>query len=168
MPAIPAPAPAEARTFLASVPLFRELSEADLDQIIPHLDWMLVPGGHVVCRQGDEGDRLYLVASGRLAIIRELPTGEDVLLSHAGRFESVGEVAVLTGNPRSATVRALRDSVIARLDREGLSLLLEEHPRIALAFTRRLAGWISPVSKTEARRGCIAVAVAAAQESIPL
>jgi predicted acylesterase/phospholipase RssA/CRP-like cAMP-binding protein len=168
MPAIPAPAPAEARAFLASVPLFRELGEADLDQVIPHLDWMLVPGGHVVCRQGDEGDRLYLVASGRLAIVRELPTGEDVLLSQVGRGESVGEVAVLTGNPRSATVRALRDSVIARLDRAGLSLLLEEHPRIALAFTRRLAGWISPVSKVETRRSCIAVAVAAAQESIPL
>ncbi|HEX5714692.1 MAG TPA: patatin-like phospholipase family protein [Thermoanaerobaculia bacterium] len=168
MPAIPAPAPVDVRAFLAAVPLFRDLGEADLDQIIPYLDWMLVPGGHVVCRQGDEGDRLYLVASGRLAVVRELPSGEDVLLSHAGRFESVGEVAVLTGNPRSATVRALRDSVIARLDRAGLSLLLEEHPRIALAFTRRLAGWISPVPKIETNRGCIAVAVAAAQESIPL
>lgn len=168
MPAIPAPAPAEARTFLASVPLFRELAEADLDLILPHLDWMLVPGGHVVCRQGDEGDRLYLVASGRLAILRELPNGEDVLLSHVGRGESVGEVAVLTGNPRSATVRALRDTVVACLDRPGLVLLLEEHPRIALAFTRRLAGWISPVPKVETSRGCIAVAVVAAQESIPL
>ena len=168
MPAIPAPAPAEARTFLASVPLFRELGEADLDQILTHLDWMLVPGGHIVCRQGDEGDRLYLVASGRLAIIREMPSGEDVLLSHVGRCESVGEVAVLTGNPRSATVRALRDTVIARLDRAGLSLLLEEHPRIALAFTRRLASWISPVPRISTSRGCIAVAVAAAQESIPL
>jgi len=168
MPAIPAPAPVEARAFLASVPLFRELSEADLDQIIPHLDWLLVPGGHVVCRQGDEGDRLYLVASGRLAIVRELPSGEDVLLSHVGRGESFGEVAVLTGNPRSATVRALRDSVIARLDRAGLSLLLEEHPRIALAFTRRFAGWISPVPNMAPSRACIAVAVVAAQENIPL
>lgn len=168
MPAIPAPDPAEVRTFLASIPLFRELGETDLDSIIPRLDWMLVPGGHVVCRQGDEGDRLYLVASGRLAILRELPNGEDVLLSHAGRGESVGEVAVLTGNPRSATVRALRDSVIARLDRAGLAQLLEEHPRIALAFTRRLAGWISPVPKVETSRSCIAVAVVAAQEGIPL
>ena len=168
MPAIPAPDPAEVRAFLASVPLFRELGQADLDSIVPRLDWMLVPGGHVVCRQGDEGDRLYLVASGRLAILRELPSGEDVLLSHAGRGESVGEVAVLTGNPRSATVRALRDSVIARLDRAGLALLVEEHPRIALAFTRRLAGWISPVTKVETSRSCIAVAVVAAQESVPL
>ncbi|MFL6293248.1 MAG: patatin-like phospholipase family protein [Thermoanaerobaculia bacterium] len=168
MPAIPAPAPAEARAFLASVPLFRDLGEADLDRIVSHLDWMLVPGGHVVCRQGDEGDRLYLVASGRLAIVRELPNGEDVLLSHVGRGESVGEVAVLTGNPRSATVRALRDTVIARLDRAGLAQMLEEHPRIALAFTRRLAGWISPAPRIETNRGCIAVTVVAAQESIPL
>lgn len=150
------------------MPLFRDLNEAELDPILPHLTWMLVPGGHVVCRQGDEADGLYLVASGRLAIVRELPGGETHLLSHAGRGESVGEVAVLTGNPRSATVRALRDTVIARLDRAGLVLLLEEHPRIALAFTRRLAGWIAPAPEAETSRGCLAVAVVAAHEGIPL
>lgn len=168
MPAIPPLPPAEARAFLASVPLFRGLGEADLDEISPLLDWMLVPGGHVVCRQGEEGDGLYLVVSGRLSIIRELPSGEDVMLSLVGRGESVGEVAVLTGNPRSATVRALRDTVLARLTRSGLVLLLEDHPKIALAFTRRLAGWIAPVPKIETPRSCVAVTVAAAQESIPL
>ncbi|HYN21314.1 MAG TPA: cyclic nucleotide-binding and patatin-like phospholipase domain-containing protein, partial [Thermoanaerobaculia bacterium] len=168
MPPIPAPAPLDVRTFLGSVSLFKELGEADLDEIGGRLEWILVPGGHIVCRQGDEGDGLYLVASGRLAIVRELPHGEDVILNHAGRGEVVGEVAALTGNARSATIRALRDTVLARLSRPGLALLLEEHPKIALAFTRRLAGWIAPVPKAELRRGCIAVSVAAAHESAPL
>ena len=56
MSAIPAPPPAEARAFLASVPLFRDLGEATLDEVVGHLEWFLVPGGHALCRQGDESD----------------------------------------------------------------------------------------------------------------
>lgn len=168
MPAIQPPPPAEARIFLASTPLFRDLAETDLDELATHLDWMLLPGGHIVCRQEDEGDGLYLVASGRLSIVRELPGGEDQILGYVGRGESFGEVSVLTGNPRSATVRALRDTVLARLSRTGLDLLLEAHPKIVLALTRRLATWLAPFPQAEIRRGCVAVAIAAVQEGIPL
>ncbi|HWM92037.1 MAG TPA: patatin-like phospholipase family protein [Thermoanaerobaculia bacterium] len=166
MPPIQPLPPAEARAFLASVLLFRDLGEAQLDEIVPHLEWMFVPGGHVACRQGDEGDGLYLIVSGRLVIVRELE-GQDAVLSHVGRGESFGEVAALTGNPRSATVRALRDAVLARLSRSGLELLLEDHPKIVLALTRRLAAWLSP-TKAEKPRSCVAVTLAAPREGIPL
>jgi predicted acylesterase/phospholipase RssA len=169
MSAIPAPPPAEARTFLTSVPLFRDLDEATLDEVVGHLEWFLVPGGHALCQQGDESDGLYLVASGRLSIIRELPGGEEIVLSHAGRGDSLGEVAALTGNSRSATVRALRDSVLARLGRTGLDRLLERHPKLILALTRRLATWIGPEAPPSERgRGCVAVAVIANREGVPL
>jgi predicted acylesterase/phospholipase RssA len=168
MSAIPAPPPAEARAFLASVPLFRDLDEATLDEVIGHLEWFFVPGGDALCRQGDESDGLYLVASGRLSIVRELPSGEEVVLSHVGRGDSLGEVAALTGNPRSATVRALRDSVLARLDRTGLDRLLERHPKLILSFTRRLATWIGPEPPPERGRGCVAVAVTGVRAGVPV
>jgi predicted acylesterase/phospholipase RssA len=172
MPAIPAPPPAEARAFLASVPLFHGLDETALDEVVGRLDWLLVPGGHALCRQGNESDGLYLVASGRLSILRELPTGEEVVLSHVGRGDSLGEVAALTGNPRSATVRALRDSVLARLGRTGLDQLLERHPKLILALTRRLATWIGPEAPVSERgRGCVAVALVATtatRDGVPL
>lgn len=168
MSEIPAPPRADAKAFLASVPLFRDLDEATLDEVVGHLEWLIVPGGQVLCRQGEPSDGLYLVASGRLSIVRELPGGEDVVLSHAGRGDSLGEVAALTGNTRSATVRALRDSVLARLARTGLDRLLERHPRIILALTRRLATWIGPEPSPERGRGCVAVAVVSAHEGVPL
>lgn len=161
MPEIPAPPPAEARAFLASVPLFRDLDEATLDEMAGHLEWLLIPGGQALCRQGEDSDGLYLVVSGRLSIVRELPGSEQVVLSHVGRGDSLGEVAALTGNPRSATVRALRDSVLARLTRNGLDRLLESHPKLILAFTRRLATWIGPETPPERGRGCVAVALVA-------
>ncbi|HEX3129533.1 MAG TPA: patatin-like phospholipase family protein [Thermoanaerobaculia bacterium] len=168
MPEIPAPPLAEARTFLRSVPLFRDLDEATLDEMAGHLEWLLIPGGQALCRQGEDSDGLYLVVSGRLSIVRELPGGEQVVLNHVGRGDSLGEVAALTGNPRSATIRALRDSVLARLARAGLDRLLESHPKLILAFTRRLATWIGPETSTERGRGCVAVAVTATHPETPL
>ncbi len=168
MPAIQPPPPAEARVFLASVPLFQDLAETGLDEVAAQLEWMFAPGGNAVCRQGEEGDGLYLVAGGRLSITRELPDGKDVVLGHVGRGESFGEVSALSGHPHSATVLALRDAVLARLPRAGLHLLLEAHPRIALALTRRLAAWLSPAPQEKKHRSCVAVAVTAARKGIPL
>lgn len=161
MPEIPAPPAAEARAFLATVPLFQDLDEATLDEMAGHLEWILIPGGQALCRQGEDSDGLYLVVSGRLSIVRELPGSEQVVLSHVGRGDSLGEVAALTGNPRSATVRALRDSVLARLTRTGLDRLLESHPKLILAFTRRLATWIGPEAPPERGRGCVTVTLVA-------
>lgn len=168
MPAIQPPPRSEIRAFLASVSLFRDLDEAGLDEVAGHLDWMSAPGGRTVWRQGDEGDGLYLVYRGRLSIERELAVGQDVVLSQVRRGESFGEVSTLTGNRRSATVCTLRDSVLARLSRDGLRLLLETQPSIALALTRRLAGWLAPAPQTGRRRSCVAVAVAAVREDIAL
>lgn len=168
MPEIPPPSAAEARKFLTSVPLFRDLDEGTLDEVAGHLEWVLVHGGQALCRQGDESDGLYLVVSGRLSIVRELPAGEQVVLSHVGRGDTLGEVAALTGNTRSATVRALRDSVLARLAHTRLDRLLERHPKLILALTRRLATWIGPEAPPERGRGCVAVAVASTHPGVPL
>jgi len=168
MPEIPAPPAAEARNFLSSVPLFQGLDEPTIDEVARHLEWFLIPGGQALCRQGDPSDGLYLVVSGRLSIVRELPAGEQVVLSHVGRGDTLGEVAALTGNTRSATVRALRDSVLARLTHTGLDRLLERHPKLILALTRRLATWIGPEAPPERGRGCVAVAVTSTREEVPL
>lgn len=161
---IPLPPPPDARAFLASTRLFGGLDEAALDEVASHLEWLLVPGGETICRQGEEGDGLYLVFSGRLVVLREEAVGEEIRVGEVGRGDSVGEMAVLTGQRRSATVRALRDVVVARLSADRASLVLGRYPGALLAIIRTLAGRLAPAKHPERSRSCLALAVAPAGE----
>jgi len=76
--------------------------------------------------------------------------GEDgcrEVVEHLGAGSVVGEVAILTGEPRTATVRSIRDSQLVRLAKEELHSLLEEHPRAATEMMRILAGRVSPTMR---------------------
>jgi predicted acylesterase/phospholipase RssA/CRP-like cAMP-binding protein len=159
LPAISPPPAAEVTAFLASTRLFGGLDETALDEVSRHLEWLLVSGGQAVCRQGEEGDCLYLVFSGRLAVVREAETGEDVLLGEVGRGDTVGEIAVLTGKTRTATVRALRDVVVARLARASVDHLVERYPGVSRAAIRALAGLLEASQRPERGRSCLALAV---------
>ena len=159
MPAIAAPPDAVVKSFLAGTRLLRGLDDAALDEVAACLEWLLVPGGQTVCRQGEEGDALYFVFSGRMAVVRERPNEEDVLLAEVGRGDTVGELALVTGRRRSATVRALRDVAVARLSRTNADHLIERHPRALLAITRTIAGWLEPTLRAERPRSCLALAL---------
>ncbi|HEY7213351.1 MAG TPA: patatin-like phospholipase family protein [Thermoanaerobaculia bacterium] len=160
------PSAADAKAFLASTRLFGGLEDAALDEVLSHLEWLLVAGGQTVCAQGEVGDCLYLVYSGRLAVVRE-ENGKPVLLGEVGRGDSVGEVAVLTGRRRSASVRALRDVVLARLPQAATMAMLAKHPNALLTITRTLAAWLEPAGRPEKSRSCLALAVAPVGEPVP-
>ena len=96
---------------------------------------VLIPAGHLVFKQGDPSDSLYIVSTGRLDVSLEPEGQEPVSIYEAGRGQIVGEMGVLTGEPRSATVRSLRDSLLFRLSKDRFEELIELHP----ALTRRIA-----------------------------
>jgi adenylate cyclase len=84
---------------------------------------------------GDAGDSLYVVASGRFEIY-----AGDTRLDVAGAGESFGEMALLTNEPRTASVRALEDSVVLHVPRERFQSVLERNPRAMSGILRDLAG----------------------------
>src|SRR5689334_16660526 len=102
---------------------------ASAQQVTVHAgDWLF--------RQGEPGDSLYVVLTGRLEIVIE---GEqDKVIRILGRGDSVGELALLTESPRSASVRARRDSELLYVTREHFAKLLEERPEFAAGLTRVL------------------------------
>src|SRR4029078_6741752 len=87
-------------------------------------------------REGDAGDALYVVVSGRLSVVVGTTPHDERSIAEIGRGETVGEMALLTGAPRSATVRALRDSVLLRLSKASLDALIERHPKATMALAR--------------------------------
>jgi len=99
-------------------------------------------GGQWLFRQDDPGDALYLLVRGRLRAWRDLPSEpgeEDLLLGEIAPGECVGEAGLLTGQPRSAGVRAIRDSVLVRVDRPGLESLANHNPALVMKLAASVA-----------------------------
>src|SRR5689334_5057338 len=116
---------------LAASPLFRELEPSALRELSLETNPVHLGGGETLMREGDAGDALYVVVSGRLSVV----VG-TTRIAEIGRGETVGEMALLTGGPRSATVRALRDTVLLRLSKASFDALIERHPKATMALAR--------------------------------
>lgn len=97
-----------------------------------------IPAGSWLFRRDDPGDAMYVVLSGRLEVVAEEP--EPAVIRVLGRGDAVGELALLTGSPRSASVRARRDTYLLQVTREAFDELLVEQPDFAVALTRILGG----------------------------
>ncbi len=96
------------------------------------MEWVSLPAGELLFAEGDDGDAAYLVATGRLRAFRRGESGSDVEIGEVGRAELVGEMALIDGEPRSASVYAVRDCQLMRFSREAYHHLLGRHPRIGL------------------------------------
>ena len=130
---------------LATVPMFAGLDAAALRELDLETNWVGLTGGQTLFLKGDTPDYLYVVARGRLEVIHEREDGAADVVRYLGHGDVVGEVAIFTGEPRNATVRAIRDSELVRLSKPALQRLLERHPRGAMEMIRLLAGRVEPL-----------------------
>ena len=127
-----------AQSLLARVPLLAGASATTLEALHAHLRPVQVHAGEVVIRQGDSADSLFLVRSGRLRVLVEQNDGPKAV-RELGAGAAIGELALLTGSPRSATVQAVRDGELLELDTDVFHELLERDPGFAVAVARALA-----------------------------
>jgi len=112
------------------------LSDALRRKLAARSTWVTVPAGEWLFRKGDDGDSLYVVNTGRLEVVIEEPLPEVARVLTAGSV--VGELALLTREPRSASVRARRDSELLKVTGTDFAELLSHEPRFALALLREL------------------------------
>jgi predicted acylesterase/phospholipase RssA/CRP-like cAMP-binding protein len=111
-----------------------------LDDITGDLQPIRLDKGDVLCLQGTPSDRLFVVVSGRLRIVVEQPDGSRRTVDEVGRGETIGEMGLLTGEPRSATVLASRDTELVALHKDAFDRLIHGHPSVLLRLTRELVG----------------------------
>ena len=102
--------------FLSTTALASELSEGARRKIAERMDLTFIPAGTVVIRQGDPADALFVVVNGLLRVSVRRDEGE-VMVAEVGRGDLVGEMALLTNDPRSATVTTTRDSYLLRFSK---------------------------------------------------
>jgi NTE family protein len=122
------------RKRLSSVLLLSTLDEPTLAALEAELKWVRVPGGQILFRENDVADALYVVMSGCLGVSVSDGHGGDALVSRIVAGETVGEMGILDGGFRSATVEALRDTELLRLDKSSCERLVEQYPRSMLSL----------------------------------
>lgn len=99
-------------------------------------EFLDLPSGGILFRQGEHSDDVYFVLSGRLRATADDAKGRTRILGEIGRGETIGELAVFTGEPRSATITALRDSSVVKVTRATLDRALMKAPQIGISMTR--------------------------------
>ena len=115
---------------------FGDFNDDVLAGILPSLTWVELTGGERLFQFGDVGEELYFVVSGRLRASIPGANGSEHVFGEIARGETIGEMSVITGEPRTATVHAVRTSVLVRLDRVRFETLLRDFPAISFRLTR--------------------------------
>lgn len=100
------------------------------------IEFLLVEAGENLFRQGEPADAAYIVISGSLRAAVDTPEGGERIINEVARGEMVGEMALLTDDPRSATIYAVRDSHLARISCRGFERLIDRRPRTLLNLSR--------------------------------
>jgi len=143
---------AQVSVALRASKLFGSLNDDVFPALEAELESVTLAGGEILFRQGDVGDALYVVVSGRLNVAVERERGEFVV-AELGQGETVGEMALLGGDARSATVYAIRDTHLAKLSRSGFERLLVRHPLETVPlFTRSVLGRLREQNTTAFRQ----------------
>ena len=149
--------------------LFGTLDATVLRELETEIDLLNVPGGDTLIRQGDVDDCLYVLLHGRLRALVEHPDLGPEVVGEIARGESVGEMAVLTGAPRSATVRAARDSQVLRLSKRAFERLLERSPTTATHIARILVNRLrQTLHSSAAPRPPATIAIVPARKDLAL
>jgi predicted acylesterase/phospholipase RssA/CRP-like cAMP-binding protein len=136
---------------ISDSPLFKDLSETAKLELKTSFAWSVLRSGETLFRKGDPGDTLYLIVSGRIQLFQEANNGAcftaaseplpgEQLLTELGPGDTLGEMALLTGEARSATAYAVRDSQLARLDRASFRRIIAAFPHEILGlFVHQMA-----------------------------
>ena len=118
--------------------LLGDAAPAALASLQQRLHWVELAGGELLMEQGESGNSAYLCVSGRLRVYVRDEDGSQRMVREMSRGEVIGEMSLYTGENRSATVVAVRKSVLVRLDKRHFEELLAISPQVSITFTRQI------------------------------
>lgn len=129
----------EAKKFLKNVPLFSDFSEEELDKLLAISKERTYPKDSIIFQRDEIGNFFFLICSGKVKVILETEEGKEGILSILYPKEFFGEMSLLDGEPRSASIVALEDTSVILINRDDFLNLLYKHPEIALKILKTLS-----------------------------
>jgi CRP-like cAMP-binding protein len=124
---------------LRRVPFFADIEPSKLKLLAFMSERVGFDDGKIVCRQGDPGDAAYLIIEGEADIVLEGGPSGSLTVATLGANEIVGEMSILTGAPRNATVRAKGRLIALRIAKEPFMRMVREFPAMAVSIMQELA-----------------------------
>lgn len=122
---------------LARIPLFSDLPEKELENLIRTLKVMELQPRDILFREGEAGEHFYVVADGELEILRAAGAPEELLLNVIGEGQYLGEMSlIMPGGQRTATVRARTPATLLVMSRTEFDDLLKRFPLLAYSMVR--------------------------------
>lgn len=134
---------AEIRKMIADTRLFSDFDGTDIDTLSDYVQCYKVPSGTVVFKEGDAGSYMCLLISGQIEILKKDHTGSPKHLVMIAGGQTVGEMSIVDGEPRSATCIANQDSVALVLTKDHYERIIKERPLLAIHILARLAKLMS-------------------------
>ncbi len=120
----------ETADLVANTPLFSGLEPAAIQKLTDLTEERIIPRGETLFREGDKGDSLYVIARGAIQV-RKLIDGRDITLDVLGGGDIIGEMALLTGEARTATAIASTSVTVGLINRADFESLLKEFPTLS-------------------------------------
>ncbi len=136
---------------LANIDFFSELPEEELDRILAQLDVVNLKSGEILFREGDPGEHMYIVVSGELEILKAPDTDNELILNRIPPGQYIGEMSIVTGAPRTASVRAHGSASLLCMSRAQLQDLLHVHPQLASIMVNVLSQRLDNTNATTFR-----------------
>jgi NTE family protein len=142
------------KTFPSLAPLLGPIGDELLAEIEPMLEWFGIPAGTPLFNEGDPALDAYIVLGGRLGVFVAAER-EMIPVAQISPGEIVGEMSLISGERRSATVLALRDTEVVRVPRDAVSRLMEANPQVGFFVMRLLAARLKERTRTRLLRQTI-------------
>jgi CRP/FNR family transcriptional regulator, cyclic AMP receptor protein len=124
---------------LRRAPLFAGLNEQSSNELLEKLTQARVSRGEHLFREGDEGDKVYVVLTGKMKLVKASSDGRENLLAVIGPGEMFGELSLFDPIPRTSSAVAVSDSELAALGHQDLRPWISAHPDVAMQLLRALA-----------------------------
>ena len=138
-------------TFLLLTPMFNKLVPSELMEVIHIIKIEEYQAGDVVFREGDTGDAWFVLYKGAVEVLKHVATG-DKRIAELGPQACFGEISILDGSPRSATIRASEDSVVIRVPRQDFGELLDNGHLVAYKLLHQMAILLAERQRTTTSR----------------
>jgi CRP-like cAMP-binding protein len=127
---------------LSETAVFRDMPQEMVEEIARVVETKVFQPRAKIFERGDPGDSFWVIQSGMVRVFRSDNDGVEITLSRLGPGQSFGEMALLTGEARSASVEAVEPTRALVLTKDHFDQVLKSHPEVSLTFIKQLSAWL--------------------------